>query len=769
MTIPTSSLYPDQFDTDDNLFLVHDALRLRLAEDYNPGDTKIKVEGHFETVARWPATGIITLTEQCNELPERAVSFYYSEFDSEAMEIRGLEIIPGFPDVKKPKKITNVTINVIDKHHNHLKNALIAIQKFCGVKGTEDKEPFGPTLEGRTNFLRRLVLQPKAWFSSDKRTGNVPLEIEFIDQSFRLGTDGTAGPVKITWDFGDHTSSTISLISVISADSYVGDSPLDMLVRDTDGGKIKKVYHKPGIYDVKLTVENDFGKDVCILPNFINARVKAPNTAIVKFIENTSNQEATPGIPPNGPFQVTPKIRSPINTLIEIEVPEGENPATPGYSFAGELLVPLDPNNPDGAKIPLDPVTDWTWALGDDLLHPNIRSTKASYSVGGIYDMKLRVDTQFGAYRITTYEDAIDIVENRNLWLWLYTDATTVRSYEYGLISETFKLTTAPTLTINKNDSFLNGLPSESQQKTEFNRNNGFAPRSNIGSGLGGTALLYYATGRNKLDPVTSEKINVIEYDGFSGSYVTKTPITRQWNWAHLNSNSASYFIFGTVDEYLPNQSPTNQTNQVLSFNDLVVSEKNLTSATYLNGAQELMENVAIYDNSGNSVYGNFSVYRTAWKDNTGYIMRNDGVGPFFRLKSFYRTEGTVGNPFTFIRKMQDVQGPTKLEGQLLAMSTGIYFLNNSGSVSKFYPQESIWRSGGPGVNSLLYRGLQDTTVQGFDNAKNTLLAVSDGDKRAYLSFDYSPNAFLRFNEIDLTFVSLGNRPQGQQWIMGVY
>ena len=57
----------------------------------------------------------------------------------------------------------------------------------------------------------------------------------------------------------------------------------------------------------------------------------------------------------------------------------------------------------------------------------------------------------------------------------------------------------------------------------------------------------------------------------------------------------------------------------------------------------------------------------------------------------------------------------------------------------------------------------------GFDDATNTLLAASDGDKRAYISFDYSPNAFLKFNEIDLTFVTLGSRPAGNQFLMGVY
>lgn len=763
MTIPTSSNYPSEFDSETNLFVVHDSIRMKLAEDYNPGDKSILVSTDFATAALLPPTGLITLTEQCSELDMRAISFFYSSWDSTTNTISGLEILPGFVDNIKPKRITNVTVNVMDMHHNNLKNALIAIQEFCGVKGTIDKEPFGATLEGRINFLRKVVLQPKAWFTANKRTGNIPLEIEFQDMSFRLGTDGVSHAVTLTWDFGDETTSVVSVISV--TDGIVPDDAINVLVRDSEvGGKIKKTYFTPGIYPVTLTVENDFGQDVCVFEDFINARIKAPNEAVIQFIEDATTQIATAGVPPNGPFTTPPTIRSPINTLINIDIPTGENSiGTPGYSYAGELL-----NN---VGQPIDPVTNYTWSFGDDLNHPNSRETKASFSVGGFYNMKLRVDTQFGAYRITNYENAIDVVENTNMWMWIFSDNTTAKAYEYGLISETFKLINAPSMTVTRDDSFLDDSPTDSiaQIKHEFSRNTGFVPRSTTTSGLGGTSLLYWASGRGALDPISSEVIKVMEFDGFSGTYVSRSSITRPWNWANLNSLSNSYFIFGTVANYPPDTSPTNISKQTLSLSNLSVSSSNFGQANYINGSQELTDNVSIYDTDGNSVYGNYSVYRTAWMDSTGYIVRNDGVGPFFRLKSFYRTEGTVGTPFINIRKLQDIQGPTKLEGQLTNLSTGVYFLNNSGSVSKFSPDTSIWTSGGPGVNSLLYRGLQDTGVIGYDDQSNTLVVTSDGDKRAYMSFDYSENAFLKFSEIDLTFTSLGSRPAGEQFIVGVY
>ncbi len=759
--IPTSSNYPDLLDSNQNLFEVRDSIRMVLAEDYKPGDTSIKVNAEFLSAARMTDTGLITLTEQCSDIDERAISFFYNAWDADTGIISGLELLPTFTDVLKPKTITNVTVNVMAMHHNHLKNALIALQTFCGVKGTEDTEPFGPTLEGRINFLRKLVLQPKAWFTSNIRTGNVPLEVEFKNMSFRLGTDGTTDDVKITWDFGDQTSSVISLVS---ATSNVPDGNVNIIVRDTDGGTIKKIYHQPGIYDVKLKVENNFGEDICVFEDFINARVKAPNEAIIRFIEDTSTQTSEPGVPPNGPFETKPSIRSPINTLINIEIQTGENTVgTPGYTFSGELL--------NDADQPVDPVTSYTWSLGDDLSHPNSRETKASFSVGGIYDLKLRADTEFGAYRITNYQNSIDIVENTNMWLWIFSDENTVRAYEYGLISETFKLTDAPTLTVTRDESFLDDVPSEShsQMVHEFRRNTGFVPRSNIASGRGGSGLLYWASGRSASDPVSSETIKVSEFDGFTGTYISRPSITRPWNWANLNSSSTSYFVFGAVADYPPNTSPTNINKQQLSLTDLTVTNVTLESGNFANGAQELQQNVAQFDVDGESNFGHYSVYRTTWKDSSGYILRNDALGPFFRLKSFYKTQGTLGNQFINIRKLQDIQGPTKLEGQLTSLSTGVYFLNNSGSVSKFSPESSTWSSGGPGVNSLLYRSLQDTSEIGYDNTANTLLVSTDNDKRAYLSFDYSPNAFIKFSEIDLTFTTLGSRPSGEQWIVGIY
>jgi PKD repeat protein len=758
MTIPVSSVYPDNFDTDTNLYLVHDSLRITLIQDYNPGDTTITVDTTQPAFAIFPPTGLITLTEQCSDIDLRAISFFYNSITSTGFA--GLEILPGFVDVVKPKNITDVTMNVMADHHNNIKNAAIAIEEFCGVRGTTDTRPFGPTLEGRINFLRNLVLQPKAWFTVNQQIGIVPFTVAFTNQSFRLGTTGTNcdGPVTFIWDFGDES---ISTISIVEFGETVTSENVEIITNQITGGTINKTYTNPGVFTPKLTVINNFGKNTVEFQDMIQARLPAPELAVID-LEPTTKQILLPG----------PMLRTPVNNVIFIDVPPGPDPNRPGFSYAGEAL--------DGGGKPLDPITNYTWNLGDDLPHDNSPITRASYSIGGLYDVILRTDTEFGAYRITFMDNAIDVVEVANLWLWNYAMSpmgpplgpgqVAVSTYEYGLLSETFKIKANNFQTLNQDPSFLASQPNSAQQTREFLRNNAFAPRSTTTSGAGGTVMLFNATGRTAIEPVSAEQIQISEYNGFTDTYTNLyAPINRPWNWAPLVAPSQVYFFLGyPTSAIAPNTSPTNQSRVTLPLMSLAPTTDNLTLANYLNGAQELQNNVAVFE-SGQSVYGNFSVYRTAWKDNTGYIIRNDGVGPFFRLKSFYRTEGSVASPFMNVRKLPDMPGSTKLEGQLVALSAGVFFFNNSGAISAYNDASGVWETGGPGANSGTFRLLQDQTAPGFDDPNNTLLAASDGDKKAYLSFDYSPNAFIKFNLVDLTFSTLGSRPAGNQWLMGIY
>jgi PKD repeat protein len=754
MTIPVKSNFPEEIDTDDNMFLVHDSLRVRLLRDYLPGDTKIFVYGDSAAISRFPPTGIITLTEQCSDAELRALSFYYSSKTDISFD--GLELLPGFTDNPKPKDITNVTQNVMASHHNNIKEAVLAIQKFAGRKGEVGVKPLEGTMEERTNYLRKIVLVPKAWFAADKTIGLVPLTVEFRDLSFRLGTDGNTGVISYIWDFGDNTGPSVVLIS--ATNGPINQS--DVIVQDLDGGTIQKIYTTPNNYDVKLTVRNDFGEDTVIFPQYINARVEAPQEAVINYVPR-SGQLLEAGLPTGGPYTTPPKIRTPTTLLLDLEIPYGINPNT-GRTFSGEEV--------DGGGSPIDPIVAYTWSLADDLVHGNSNTARASYSIGGVYDLILRVDTKYGSYRITTYENSIDVVEKYNLWLWLYNGTNQVKATEFGLISESFKIRSTNLMTLNANQSFLEGEPNEEQQIREFKRNVGFAPRGVAGSGTSGVGLLYWASGRNPADSYLTEKILFSEFNGFSDTYTTQSPIARPWNWIGLVDTENIYFILGGEGPTpAPNTSPTNQQKQTVDLASLGVSSNTFTNGNYKNGAGELKQNEVTYDGGGVSLQGNMSVYRSTWKDSEGFFLRNQGVGDFFRIKTFYKTSGNTSDPFIDIRKLQDMAGPVKEEGQLVTLSKGVYFFNNSGSISAYNPTSSVWETGGPGINSAAFRLLQDNTQVGFDNLSQTLLAASDGDKVVYLSFDYSEKSFIKFNETDLTFSSITSRPVGDQWNMTIF
>jgi hypothetical protein len=766
--------YPQSIDTDQNLFHVSDSLRVSLAEDYNPGDTYISIVGDENVIRTFDSTGIITLTEQCSEPELRALSFYYSSRTLTSFD--GLELLPGFIDNPKPKRATNVTQNVVSLHHNNLKDALIEVERFAGKKGEVGKYPLRGTMEERINYLRRLVLAPKAWFKVDKVVGLAPLTVEFTDQSFFLGTDGVASSVKHIWNFGDNTEITnISLITVNDSvvPSNISNILAEVVCPSSGLCKVQKTYSSPGIYDVSLTVLNNFGSyqlsDVVVFPKLINVRFPAPDEATVEIVER-SGQSLTPGDPlPGGddkPYtNATPKIRAPINTLIDVRIHDENIRVVPGSytsedgsyrTYSGEVV--------DGSNKRIDAVDTYTWSFSDDLIHNNSKSTKALFGSGGYFDLILRTDTEFNAYRITNYKNAFDIIENYNLWLW-YTNGPTSYSYEFGIISETFKVK-GSNLTSDANSSFLDSSSMESKSKNEFLKNNGAIKRTTTPSGGGGTALVYWASGRDLSDPISNEKIMFSEFNGFEDTYTSKGHINRPWNWASFGYNQSIYFLFGAVSD---GNAATSQQKTKYDILDFSSSDSTMQSSNYKNGANELTTNTLDFDYS-NLSKGYFSVYRSTWYEDSGYLLRNEG-GLFYRISSFYKTSGNTSEPFVDIRKVSDMPG-SKVEGSLASLSQGVYFFNNSGSVVAYSPNTGSWVSGGPGTTSSLFRSLQDTSKIGFDDPANTLISASDGDKLVFLSYDYSNKCFIKFNEADMTFKSIVNGPDranATQWQMYIF
>lgn len=757
MPIPSPTLYPYEYDDDKNLFLVRDSLRVKLLEDYTPGDTSVLVEGDEYVMSRFPPSGIITLTEQCSEIDLRAVSLYYSSKTSVSFE--GLELLPEFEnfDSVKPKRITNVTMNVVSMHHNNLKDSLISVQSFLGSKYSKDIE----TMTGRIRYLESVMLRPKAWFLIKTTVGLHPLSVEFKNESFRLGP----GRIKQIWDLGE--GPTIE-IETQTSDEYKSYQREENGVK-IEGNLVKKTYHSPGLYTVKLTVENEWGTDYVEFENCITVKNEAPEVANIK-INNRSTQLYYP------PELDSPaRIRSVANSFVDLEVEQGEDVDRPNFSYGGEPL--------DEGGTPIDSIKSYTWLLGDDLPHSNSLIARASYSNGGLYDLILRVDTELGSYRITKYENSIDIVESRNLWLFNFTapplnGGGSVVAHEFGLISETFKTLGNQSLNVQRSDGFLGFYSSEyssynsfteERAKKEFRRNSTFVPMGTSSSGLRGNSMIFWASGG---DAVDSQEISVRKYNAFEDSYETLSSISgRPWNWVALNSPEKSYFILGSIGYASPNQ---NSSFGYRTDYDLLTQSSSslspLAPSYFENGADELLDHPSYFEPEvGLATNGYFATYRSAWKDSSGYILRNSSVNEFFRISSFYRTNGSIASPFNTITKMPDMLGSAKVEGELVSMSNGIFFFNNSGEISAWNDTSLTWEVGRAGSSSLTFRSVQDTTVSNFDEKSNTLLAASDGDHVAYLSYDYSEKSFVKFNGVDLTFTTIRNRPSGVQFNMGVY
>lgn len=746
MTVPATSSFPEKMDDDDNLFLVRDSLRVRLAEDYRKGDSTIYVEGDQTVMDRFPPTGIITLTEQCSDIDERALSFYYSSVNkTEPYSFGGidsdgnplLEILPEFSslDSTKPKRATNVTMNVVSMHHNHLKDALIRAEEFVGAKYNTRKG----TITDRIRTLQRVALAPKAWLSSDVSYGIVDglgLKVVFTNESLRLGD----GHVKQTWRFKEKGSGS-TVTEVVETDG-----PEEYAFNRTREKNLTA-----GIYTVSLTVENRHGSDEVEFEDMVTARVEAPDQATVQINYRDFQTNIS------GSY---PKVRTSTNTMVDLEVPSGLS----------------------GAK-PEDPIKEYSWNLGDDLPHTNSRLARASYSRGGYYDIALRVDTGFGAYRITTYEKSIDVVEDLNLWMFLKPPSSassssslggeTIRAYEFGLVSETFK-TLGGSHAIQRSDSFLSYYNSGSyysstfeRAKKEFGNNVEFARSGSKDSGDKGDALMFWAKGGTSTD---SKEIGILRFNGFDDTYSNLNSITnRPWNWTAMSSSDKTYFVFGESSATPgPGQNPVLAEKVEYDMASQLHSTIPLTSAEFENGAEELLSVPSSYNN-GSPTNGRFVSYRSAWKDQTGYILRNSSVNEFFRFGDFYRTNGSLSSPFGTITRLPDMPGSVKTEGQMVTLFNGVFFFSNSGEICAWNDTSLTWEVGRASSTSLSFRSVQDASVATFADRSNTLRAASDGDRAAYLSYDYSSKAFLKFNGTDLTFTRMRQRPEGTQFEVGVY
>jgi PKD repeat protein len=738
MSIP-SVVYPDQYDTTTTLYNAVDALVITLAKDYNPNDTTIFVTVNPYIMSRFPETGIITLTENCSDPALRAVSFYYGTKNNEGFFFTDLTILPETPDSYKPKVSTTVSLSVTAQHHNNIKDAIISTEEFIGLESDISYIPFEGSIAARTKFLFESVFTPRAWFVADKRIGRAPLfAVVFTSSSLYLGEQINGNTVTYEWDFGDGGTFT------------------------STNKTVEHTYMLPGIYTVSLTVTNMFGADTVTFANYIDALWLAPETAEIEFLVEAGQKDFDSG---GNDF-----IKTPTGVYVYMGTSNEIDPLDPTRTYSGAHVESGDV---------IDPINNFQWDLGDTLSHGNDPNTKALYTIGGIYEVILRCTTESGAYRITTDSKTINVIERQNAWLFVTptTDpplATgTVYAGELGFLNETFKPLQNTAYVYIRNASFITDSShlDKPRMLLEFERNTNINARSTVPSGLQGQAILSWASGRNLTDLPSTEKISFVAFSGFDEAYsAVSWEITRCWNWIAFNGTGVTYYLLGNAQSQPPNTSPVDLT---LVSNNLLAgtyqTDLTFSAGSFAGASNTLSYNAAQYDGTGYNVYGAYSAYRYAFRGRTGYILKNLTVGSNFKINSFYSTTESGNGIITGFKKLPDMGGPVKTQGVLLNLTTGLFFFNNSGSVLQFDVTANVWKTGGPGYNSVAYTNLQDTSVPNYDDENNSLVGTTDFGDNAFLSFDYSNNAFMKFNDIDLTFTKLNSRPEGEQWIFGSY
>lgn len=731
MALPTVA-YPTASDSNLTLYSVKDTLTLKLAKDYTPGDTRIYVEQNETKMNLFPTVGIITLTEQCSDPEFRAVSFYYNTKNTTEFYFTDLQILPETPISEKRAGVTTVSMNVVAQHHNNIKDAIIAIQKVVGISTDRILRPFEGNIVQKVNYLLGIVFTPRAWFVPNKTIGIAPLTVQFTNKSFQLGADIPGNDIFYYWDFGDSTGSNESSFSLTTTNTTVNHT-----------------FEKPGLYTIRMKVKNTYGEDTVVFENMINARYAAPDEAIIEYVLQPSQVY----------FSTNNYIKTPVGVPLYLFVENGINILT-GNKYSGELV--------DINKNVLDKIIEYTWVLSDNLSHGNSMSTNALYSIGGYYDVVLRTDTASQAFRITLLEKFINVVEQRNAWLFT-TNGSNINACEMGFLSEVFKTKQSAYLAISSNTAFLSGQTNATQLLREFKKNWNFTPKSSTPSGLGGISLIHYPSGRYSADPVTNESINAFNFNGFDETYSSYPSYSgRPWNWVPMNINNHTYFILGNSTVVPTGTSPTNMKLLDNNIQDQTYTvSQTYTTSNFTSAANSLKYNAAQYNSLGVAIDGEFSAYRSCVVNDTGYILKNLTVGTAFQIKAFYSSSTVGTNYLNSFNRLADLIGPAKLEGQLVNLYSGLYFFNNTGTVSAFNTTTLSWATGGPGYNSVAFTDLQDTSVTDYEDESNTLVATSDNNHNAYLSFDYSNKSYIKWNDMDLTFKLLSPRPTGTQWVFG--
>ena len=176
------SVFPEAIDSEDDLYEARNNAETLLTQSITYNGNYLVVEN----ASGFPDKGLLTVGEELVYYDEKATGIFK-------------ELKRGFAGSRQNgwpigTKISNA---VMAEHHNAIKDAILNVESFIGIKDN----PAEGSYNHRLSALEVKHLSPKSLFRGYPRRGMAPLTVRFQNFSNREA-------VRFLWDFGDGGNST---------------------------------------------------------------------------------------------------------------------------------------------------------------------------------------------------------------------------------------------------------------------------------------------------------------------------------------------------------------------------------------------------------------------------------------------------------------------------------------------------------------------------------------------------------------------------------
>lgn len=768
MTIPNKSQYPKSYDTEYELKTVVDGLYSRLTSPvvpYNASDSTTydwengKGILFLDDTSYWPDSGYATiyLSENHLKADKRACLFHYESKDNSSL--LNVTILPN-QSIKYFPEESIVVQNVVAQNHNYNKDAILNLEKYLGNRGTEDSS----TIEWFTDFYSKNVRVPKPWLEVYPTNIFVGEFVTIKDQTTRINPgfeDQQDNSVK--WIFNLQEA-----VIEVSLDNENKEYIFDYQYLDNEGnnissqerkstwnGEIRYKFHKSGNKNISLYVENQFGSDQLNLKE------------IIKVIENIPKQ-----------------------LDIDIYGPESDNASENVRCKAIEDQVVISSSLSTFQDTQIAP-SGYIWDIPfiDNDLIPSSPYLRLSFDRGGLYDIGLKVITTNDSWIGKFLDNAIDVYEKPSVWIGHSSNTTgNFTLNEYAINGSSWKQTG-----INYNldiDDILSEATIDNSRNISVSvkDSKGFHSISNSED-----AYLIWAS--------SIRDLNIAKYNALSNVISQDIPekYLKLYNWYSLYMpvfDSSRIYVLGGITDL----NDFSTLNQEISYYDIssksfsvvtqgfVVQQKEdlkiLPNGFYVTSDNKVLnenyEEIEGYNLSGINIdalpvaqsynesfsdaqdmISNPNSYLCRWKisnySGKGYILRNSDsslLEDFFSFDPSLNIFSTVNSNVPF----------SKYEFGFQALNDGIYVISNQGDLYKYDPDSSVWNT------------TTNTSVSNYTNNFHSSSAasmnpnaslVSGGESRSinssnselYFSYDFSYDAFGKFDNQTISFQKLPERP----------